>query len=69
MKWCNKNAFTLVWFYDIENMVQWCIDCTQIHMVKQCTIVVNWCNKKYLCLIVVLWLNKYGYILQIINTI
>ena len=36
-KWCNgvsKYAFTLVWYFGETNMVQWCREYTQVHMVK-----------------------------------
>ena len=47
VKWCNivtKCAFTLVWCYGEMNMVKWCIEYTQTHMVKWWNTVVKLWN-------------------------
>ena len=66
MKWCNGD-FTLVWCYGDTNMVQWCREYTQVHMVKWWDIVVKWFNNKDLHLIMVKWCNKYGEMVQRIH--
>ena len=71
MKWCNgvtKYSFALVWCYGKMNMVQWYREYTQVHMVKWWNTVLKWCNNKDLHIIMVKWCNKYGEMVQIINT-
>ena len=71
VKWCNgvtKYAFTLVWCYGEMNMLQWCREYTQVHMVKWWNTVMKWCNNKDLNLIMLKWCNKYGEMVQRIHT-
>ena len=64
----SKYAFTLVWCYGETNMVQWCREYTQVHMLKWWNTVMKWCNNKDLHLIMVKWCNGYGEMVQRIHT-
>ena len=71
VKWCNgvtKYAFTLVWCYGETNILQWCREYTNVHMVKWWNTSMKWCNNKDLHIIMVKWCNKSGEIVLIIQT-
>ena len=71
VKWCNgvtKYASTFVWCYGKTNMLQWCREYTQVHMVKWRNKVMKWFNNIDLHLIMVKWCNKYGEMVQRIHT-
>ena len=71
VKWCNgvtKYAFTLVWCYGETNILKWCREYTNVHMVKWWNTSMKWCNNKDLHIIMVKWCNKSGEIVLIIQT-